>query len=45
VPSYATIDGKYALRVAITNHRSRYQDFDLLVREVVRLGKDLARKS
>jgi aromatic-L-amino-acid/L-tryptophan decarboxylase len=45
VPSYATINGKYALRVAITNHRSRYQDFDLLVREVVRLGKDLARKS
>ncbi len=43
VPSYAMIDGKYALRVAITNHRSRREDFDLLVREVVRLGNALAR--
>jgi len=43
VPSSTTIDGKYALRVAITNHRSRREDFDVLVREVVRLGKDLAR--
>ncbi len=42
VPSYTTIGGRYALRVAITNHRSRRDDFDLLVREVVRLGKELA---
>ncbi len=40
-PSYTVIDGKYALRVCITNHRSRREDFDILVREVVRLGKDL----
>jgi len=39
VPSYATIGGEYALRVAITNHRSRREDFDLLVREVTRLGR------
>ncbi len=38
VPSYTTIAGKYALRVAITNHRSRREDFDILVREVVRVG-------
>ncbi|MCC7352807.1 MAG: amino acid decarboxylase [Anaerolineae bacterium] len=38
VPSYTTLNGKYALRVAITNHRSRREDFDLLVREVMRLG-------
>ncbi len=44
VPSYTTIDGKYALRVAITNHRSRREDFELLVREVVRLGTALARE-
>jgi glutamate/tyrosine decarboxylase-like PLP-dependent enzyme len=40
-PSYTVIDGKYALRVCITNHRSRREDFDLLVREVVRLGDEL----
>lgn len=39
VPSYTTLDGKYALRVAITNHRSRREDFELLAREVVRLGQ------
>ncbi|MGB3906449.1 MAG: pyridoxal-dependent decarboxylase, partial [Anaerolineae bacterium] len=33
VPSNITIGGKYALRVAITNHRSQRGDFDLLVRE------------
>jgi len=40
-PSYATINGKYTLRVCITNHRSTKGDFDLLVREVVRLGNTL----
>ncbi len=40
-PSYTVIDGKYALRVCITNHRSRTEDFEILVREVVRLGKAL----
>lgn len=44
VPSSTVIDGKYALRVAITNHRSRREDFDILLRAVVRLGADLARK-
>ncbi|HEU5170911.1 MAG TPA: pyridoxal-dependent decarboxylase [Gemmatimonadales bacterium] len=42
VPSNAVIGGRYALRVAITNHRSRREDFDLLVREVRRLGEQLA---
>ncbi len=44
VPSYTTIDGKYALRVAVTNHRSRREDFDVFVSEVRRLGKDLMRR-
>ncbi len=39
VPTYTTLDGKFAIRVAHTNHRTRYADFDLLVREVVRLGQ------
>jgi len=40
-PSYTTLAGRYALRAAITNHRSRRADFDLLVREVVRLGHEV----
>ena len=40
-PSYTTLGGKYALRVCITNFRSRFEDFDILVREVLRIGKEL----
>jgi glutamate/tyrosine decarboxylase-like PLP-dependent enzyme len=43
VPSSTMLNGTYALRVAITNHRSRREDFDLLVRKVVELGRELAR--
>ena len=39
VPSYTTLKGKYALRVAITNHRSQRSDFDILVDEVKKIGK------
>ena len=35
------IKGKYVLRVANTNHRSRREDFNVLVREVLRIGKEL----
>jgi glutamate/tyrosine decarboxylase-like PLP-dependent enzyme len=31
VPSGTVLDGRFAIRVAITNHRSRRPDFDLLV--------------
>lgn len=41
VPSYTTIDGNYAIRVAITNHRTQFDDLDLLVREVLRIGSSL----
>ncbi len=41
VPSYALIDGQYAIRVAITNHRSERSDFELLVREILRIGREL----
>jgi len=37
------IDGRYVLRVANTNHRSRREDFEVLVKEVVRIGKELTR--
>ena len=38
IPTYTVLDGKFAIRVAHTNHRTRREDFDLLVREVIRLG-------
>ena len=42
VPSYTTLNGKYALRAAITNHRSRREDFDLLVTTTVQIGNEVA---
>jgi glutamate/tyrosine decarboxylase-like PLP-dependent enzyme len=42
VPSTVTIWGRKYLHIAITNHRSRKEDFDLLVREVIRVGERLA---
>jgi aromatic-L-amino-acid/L-tryptophan decarboxylase len=41
VPSYTTLNERYCLRIAISNHRSTFADFDLLVREVVRLGTEI----
>jgi len=41
VPSGTTIRGQFVLRVGHTNHRSRREDFDILVREVVRIASGL----
>ena len=41
VPSGTTIRGRFYLHLAITNHRSRREDFDLLIREVLRIGGEL----
>jgi glutamate/tyrosine decarboxylase-like PLP-dependent enzyme len=41
VPTYTTLGGRYALRVANTNHRSRRQDFHHLVESVRFLGQQL----
>ncbi len=38
-PTYTMRDGRFAIRVAHTHHRTRYEDFDRLVRKVVRLGQ------
>ncbi len=40
-PSGTNVNGKYAIRCAITNHRSRREDFDILVTEVIKLGDEL----
>src|SRR6266699_3416526 len=41
IPSQTMLTGKFAIRVAITNHRSRRDDFDQLVRAVVETGSAL----
>ncbi|MHB1033425.1 MAG: pyridoxal phosphate-dependent decarboxylase family protein [Pirellulales bacterium] len=41
VTSGTRISGRFAIRVAITNHRSRRADFDLLVNAVRELGRRL----
>ena len=40
VVSGTTLEGRYVLRVGHTNHRTRREDFDLLVAAVVRLGRE-----
>ncbi len=41
VVSGTTLGGRFVLRVGHTNHRTRREDFELLVDEVVRLGRGL----
>jgi aromatic-L-amino-acid decarboxylase len=40
-PSYTLLKGRYAIRVAISNHRSRREDFEALVQATVRLGREM----
>lgn len=42
VPSGTTLAGRYAIRVAHVNHRSRREDFAELVEHVVTLGREVA---
>ena len=40
-PSYSTLNGQYCIRVAISNHRSRYEDFDVLIEQTLRIAQAL----
>jgi aromatic-L-amino-acid/L-tryptophan decarboxylase len=40
-PSSTVLNGKYTLRVANVNQRTRMEDMDLLVREVLRIGNEI----
>jgi len=44
-PSSTVLDGRFAIRAAITNHRSTRADFDMLVRAVLEIGREVARGS
>ena len=41
-PSTTLLDGKLAIRVNITNHRTDIQDLDLLLKEIQNIGNELA---
>jgi aromatic-L-amino-acid/L-tryptophan decarboxylase len=41
VPSGTTLRGRYAIRVANVNHRSRREDFDILASAVKRIGREI----
>jgi aromatic-L-amino-acid/L-tryptophan decarboxylase len=43
VPSQTVLKGRFAIRVAITNHRSRREDFDALADAVLALGREFTR--
>jgi glutamate/tyrosine decarboxylase-like PLP-dependent enzyme len=45
VPSSTMIGGAFLLRIAITNHRSKREDFDLLVKAVSEIGRAVASES
>jgi aromatic-L-amino-acid/L-tryptophan decarboxylase len=40
-PSYTTLHGRYCLRLAIANHRSTQNDFEVLADQVVRIGREV----
>jgi glutamate/tyrosine decarboxylase-like PLP-dependent enzyme len=42
VPSIVVINGQKYLHAAITNHRTRREDLDLLVQTVIRVGREVA---
>ena len=41
VPSYTRLDGNFALRVSITNHRSKPSDFEMLVEKVKEIAQEI----
>ena len=40
-PSYTRLNGNYCLRVANVNHRTELKDLDVLVDEVIKIGKQV----
>jgi glutamate/tyrosine decarboxylase-like PLP-dependent enzyme len=40
-PSSTILNGKYTLRVANVNQRTRMEDMELLVKEVLRIGQEI----
>ncbi len=45
VPSNAMINGNFSIRVAIVNHRSVKEDFEVLVNSVLEIGKKISKNN
>jgi aromatic-L-amino-acid decarboxylase len=43
-PTYTLLNGEYVIRAAITNHRSQLHDFEILVKETLRMGRELDKR-
>ncbi len=43
-PSYTVLQGRYAIRVCIVNHRTRKEDLQALLTESLRIGRELAQQ-
>jgi glutamate/tyrosine decarboxylase-like PLP-dependent enzyme len=41
VPSYTVLQGRYGIRVNITNHRTRYEDLDRMIQAISRLAESV----
>jgi len=41
IPSSTVLQGRFAIRCAVCNHRSQYEDFDILVDETIRIGREV----
>jgi len=44
-PSSTVLQGRFAIRCAVCNHRSTFEDFDLVADSVVSLGRDILAES
>lgn len=44
-PSYTFLKESYAIRVSITNHRTRAEDLEMVIEHALRLGGNMLRKS
>ena len=44
-PSYTVLQGRYAIRVCIVNHRTQKEDLQALLTESLRIGRELAQQS
>jgi aromatic-L-amino-acid/L-tryptophan decarboxylase len=42
-PSYTFLKGSYAIRVSITNHRTRQEDLEIVIEHTLRLGSSLTK--
>ena len=42
VPSSALLNEIFSIRVAICNHRSKKEDFDLLIDKIIEIGNNLS---